>query len=80
MKEYNIEIQRNMRVTVKVTAESQEQAEKVGFLWLHEPETLCLEGKKDSGYQFGADSAGKRMLFWAAIHQHTVEDLYSMAA
>ena len=55
-------------------------AEKVGFLWLHEPETLCLEGKKDSGYQFGADSAGKRMLFWAAIHQHTVEDLYSMAA
>lgn len=54
--------------------------EKVGFLWLHEPETLCLEGKKDSDYQFNADSAGKRLLFWAAIHQHTVEDLYSMAA
>ena len=55
-------------------------AEKVGFLWLHEPETLCLEGKKDSDYQFNANSDGKRLLFWAAIHQHTVEDLYSMAA
>lgn len=54
--------------------------EKVGFLWLHEPETLCLEGKKDSDYQFNANSDGKRLLFWAAIHQHTVEDLYSMAA
>ena len=31
MKEYNIEIQRNMRVTVKVTAESQEQAEKAAL-------------------------------------------------
>lgn len=55
-------------------------AEKVGFLWLHEPETLCLEGKKDSDYQFNANSDGKRLLFWAAIHQHTVEDLYSMTA
>ena len=55
-------------------------AEKVGFLWLHEPETLCLEGKKDSDYQFNANSDGKRLLFWAAIHQHTVEDLYDMAA
>ena len=55
-------------------------AEKVGFLWLHEPETLCLEGKKDCGYQFNANSDGKRLLFWAAIHQHTVEDLYDMAA
>ena len=55
-------------------------AEKVGFLWLHEQETLCLEGKKDSDYQFNANSDGKRLLFWAAIHQHTVEDLYSMAA
>ena len=55
-------------------------AEKVGFLWLHEPETLCLEGKKDCDYQFNANSDGKRLLFWAAIHQHTVDDLYSMAA
>jgi hypothetical protein len=31
MKEYNIEIQRNMRVTVKVTAESQKQAEKAAM-------------------------------------------------
>lgn len=31
MKEYNIEIQRNMRVTVKVTAESQKQAEKAAL-------------------------------------------------
>lgn len=55
-------------------------ANKLGFPWLHEPETMALEGKKDSDYNFNADSAGKRLLFWAAIHQHTVSDLYSMAA
>lgn len=40
MKEYNIEIQRNMRVTIKVTAESQEQAEKAA---------LDIAKQKDTG-------------------------------
>ena len=53
---------------------------KIGFPWLHEPETLSLEGKKDCDYQFNANCDGKRLLFWAAIHQHTVKDLYDMAA
>lgn len=55
-------------------------AEKIGFQWLHEPETRVLEGKKNFCMDFNAGSDGERLLFWAAQQGHTVSDLYSMAA
>ena len=54
--------------------------EKIGFPWMHEAETKSLEGKKDCDYQFNANCDGKRLLFWAAIHQYSLNDLYDMAA
>ena len=54
--------------------------DKIGSPWRHDKATECLSGKKDCCFDFQADSDGKRLLFWAAIHQHTVDDLYKMTA
>jgi hypothetical protein len=54
-------------------------ADKVGFLWLHDG-IKYLEGKKDRGYFFNANTDAKKMLFWAVKNNYTVTDLYQMAA
>ena len=54
--------------------------DKIGSPWRHDKDCERLSGKEDCGYVWQADSDGKRMLFWAVKHGHTVSDLYSMAA
>jgi hypothetical protein len=54
--------------------------DKIGSPWRHDKDCERLSGKEDCGYVWQADSDGKRMLFWAVKNEHTVEDLYDMAA
>jgi hypothetical protein len=54
--------------------------DRIGSPWRHDKDCERLDGIEDCGFSWQADSDGKRMLFWAVKNEHTVEDLYSMAA
>lgn len=54
--------------------------DKIGSPWRRDKDYESLDGKEDCGFSWQADSDGKRMLFWAVKNEHTVEDLYDMAA
>lgn len=53
---------------------------KIGSPWSHDKDCERLDGKKDCGYEWRADSDGKRLLFWAIKQELTVKDLQDMAA
>lgn len=53
---------------------------KIGSPWRHDKDCERLDGVKDCGFEWQADSDGKRMLFWAVKQELTVKDLYDMAA
>ena len=57
-------------------------AKRDGFRFplLAVPNENRLDGKKDCGYEWRADSDGKRLLFWAIKQELTVKDLQDMAA
>ena len=54
--------------------------DKIGSPWRHDNHYDSLSGVKDCGYEWQADSDGKRMLFWAVKQELTVKDLQDMAA
>ena len=54
--------------------------EKIGSPWRRDSRYDHLDGIKDCGFSWQADSEGKRMLFWAVKQELTVQDLYDMAA
>jgi len=54
--------------------------DKIGAPWRYDKDCDRLWGKKDCGYEWRADSDGKRLLFWAVQQELTVEELYNMAA
>lgn len=53
---------------------------KIGSPWRYDKDCERLDGVKDCGFEWQADSDGKRMLFWAVKQELTVKDLYDMAA
>lgn len=53
---------------------------KIGSPWSHDKDCERLDGKKDCGYEWRADSDGKRLLFWAIKQELTVKELQDMAA